>query len=484
MNIHYYFLALALHRKKREGNDVALLVSNQSVLALGISSGKAHETAMVNLLHNVDSGRHVVYTTYDPTEMCLGLAWQRQVSSIVYLDGFAAKLVEPTDDDLRTVNGLATDGEFAITGHIKYPNWRAIKTTLSQFPTTPTKLNTWIDWFDDWKNIELTDKASKVYDSLHKCNEVYKSRVVNVNERSMLNRVANCLPVQSGDCITEASRKDYAWMKVTYALAGAALPDSRNKLQGGHNIAAIMIDSTDKIIGWGVNINRLNICLHAETSMILAYLAKNGTSSLPDGVRLYSTLAPCHMCAGLITTVGRNASVVIGHVDPRIKDSSLDKNKNGSLQRLTTMMPIVQKPIVEVPELRAYVNRLGQPGLKPPTHFQSVLDQPNVFPKTKDPMVAKGFKTPFAAWMTERSQALGRQATAGDWLNDHHASESRKRGVTGFLRENAAPTLLFTYSLNSLKELIDSYVADPGETVILQRGVDLIESIKRNSLIR
>lgn len=483
MDINQFFLALALYRKSKEGQHVALL-TDDNVIAIGVASAVIHETAMTNLLHNYDL-RHcknpTVFSTDIPSEMCLGLAWQRGVRRVVYLDNFTPKVVSPTDEDLGKVSLLVAGSLFELIKTNYYSSKLAeFSASLNHFPTTESEQNDWITHFERIKEIEQSKRSQEITQSLFHCTSVFKARVVNPNEIDMLNRMAGSIPIQSGSCTTESNQKDNLWMKVTYALAGATLPESRISFPHGHNVAAIMVNSSDQIIGWGVNINRLNSCLHAETSMILAYLSSNPSSKIPDNVRIYSTLAPCHMCAGLITRVALNASVVIGHSDPRIKASSLERRVNGSIQCLTTMMPIVQKPIVDVPELRAYINRMGKPGVTPPTRFQSVIDHHNPHPKTSDPMVASGFQTPFAAWMIEKSKSSARQPSTGDWLSAHH-SQSRHHGVTTFLRESTAPKLLFTYSLDSLEELLD--VCDAGERIILQRGIDLIKKIRSVGLI-
>lgn len=485
MNIHYFFLAMALRDKENEGGkDVALLVSNNQVIAIGVVGNQAHEKAIVNLLHNFDrSSGCNIYATYVPTEMCLGLGWQRNVGSVVYLDGFNAKFVRPTDDGITDSFALGGDGDFQISQRINSPKWRDDKARLDTFPTSSDALSKWINLFNSPK-VDLTKGAYNIYDQIKRCGYVYHSRVSDVNEKSMLARMIDCVPVQTGACETEPSKKDNLWMKVAYALAGAALPDSRTALQQGHNVAAIMVSNTDIILGWGVNINRLNGCFHAETSMVLAYLARNNASKLPDGVRIYSTLAPCHMCAGLITTVGTNVPVVVGHMDPRIQKSALDRKKNGSIQRLTAVLPIVQKPIIEIPELRKYANSMSPENV--PKRFPSLAAVSNPHPGSRGTApddVMRPFA--FARWMSSTQAQLGRVPTAGDWLEAHHAEDGpRRKGVTTFLRNNPAPKQLFKYNLDSLQELLDASVGDKGETAILQRGIALIKKIKVGGLIK
>jgi|SRR5450830_207703 len=450
MNSHHYLLTLVLREKSLTGKDVAFLVSGTQVIAIGEASDKAHETAVVNLLHNhPNTSKLDVYSSCIPTEMCLGLCWQARVNAIVYPKNFAAKIVLPTDSAIRDELSLNAEGELDIPKRITGAGWQAKKLKLNTFPTSTPLLTEWIELFNS-DALELTPTADTLYTQMHGCKQVYDSRVNKQSELDMLTRIASSLPPQEDACITEQNNKDRLWMKIAYALAGAALPHNRGAgtLSSGHNVAAVMVSNTDVILGWGVNINGLNGCFHAETSMVLAYLIKNNTSTLPDGVRIYSTLAPCHMCAGLITTLGNNVPVVVGHIDPRIKNSALDLKKNGSIQRLTTMMPIVRKPVAT---------------------FQEAQEQPEVLAHSM--------------WVASIVAKTGKVPTTGDWLDAQHARSGKKVGVTTFLRQAPGPTLLFQYSLTSLKELLGSLVGDPGENKILERGIALIEKIREKGLI-
>ncbi|MBV6753295.1 hypothetical protein KV580_23495 [Pseudomonas chlororaphis] len=449
MNSHHYLLTLVLRKKSLTGKDVAFLVSGTKVIAIGEAGDKAYETAVVNLLHNhPNTSKLDVYSSCIPTEMCLGLCWQARVNAIVYPKNFAAKIVFPTDSAIRNELSLNAKGELDIPKRITGAGWQAKKLKLNTFPTSTPLLTEWIELFNS-DALELTPTANTLYTQMHGCNEVYDSRVNKQSELDMLTRVASSVPAQEGACVTEQNNKDRLWMKIAYALAGATLPHNRGagRLSSGHNVAAVMVSNTDVILGWGVNINGLNGCFHAETSMVLAYLIKSNTSKLPEGVRIFSTLAPCHMCAGLITTLGNNVPVVVGHIDPRIKNSALDLNKNGSIQHLTSMMPIVRKPVTAV--------------------------------KDADPAVFD-----HAGWVRSMIAKTGKLPSPGDWLDAQHAQEKQARGVTTFLRHNPAPTQLFQYSLTSLQELLDSLVGDPGENKILERGIALIKKIREKGLIR
>jgi tRNA(Arg) A34 adenosine deaminase TadA len=82
-----------------------------------------------------------------------------------------------------------------------------------------------------------------------------------------------------------------------------------------------MVDPSGKIIGCGVNTNKENGTFHAEVNCLQSYYKfnKNGYGGFPVNTRLYSTLEPCEMCAGMIWESAADANqflVYYGMVDP------------------------------------------------------------------------------------------------------------------------------------------------------------------------
>lgn len=92
-------------------------------------------------------------------------------------------------------------------------------------------------------------------------------------------------------------------------------------LAPGKNIAALLVADETRIIGWGINTNNDNYTRHAETNAIQAYQRGTATA-LPDTVRLYTTLQPCFMCAGLYRHAGGTACVY-DQEDPGMVGSAL-----------------------------------------------------------------------------------------------------------------------------------------------------------------
>ncbi|HKO59481.1 MAG TPA: Bd3614 family nucleic acid deaminase [Thermoanaerobaculia bacterium] len=97
---------------------------------------------------------------------------------------------------------------------------------------------------------------------------------------------------------------------------------------GGHNIGCVIVDGDGAIIGWGLNMNAVSVTFHGEVNALLNY-QRDHAGALPASTRFYTTLKPCHMCAGTIVTAGSNVTVLVGQDDANIKNSALDRRVNG-----------------------------------------------------------------------------------------------------------------------------------------------------------
>jgi tRNA(Arg) A34 adenosine deaminase TadA len=97
---------------------------------------------------------------------------------------------------------------------------------------------------------------------------------------------------------------------------------------GGHNIGCVIVDGDGAIIGWGLSMNAVGVTIHGEINALLNY-QRDHAGALPASTRFYTTLKPCHMCAGTIVTAGSNVTVLVGQDDANIKNSALDRRING-----------------------------------------------------------------------------------------------------------------------------------------------------------
>jgi tRNA(Arg) A34 adenosine deaminase TadA len=110
-----------------------------------------------------------------------------------------------------------------------------------------------------------------------------------------------------------------------YMMAAYALVSSRKfgatNVAGGKNIGVLLVSPDGKIIGCGVNTNKDNGTFHAEVNCLQSFYKynKNGFAGFPPNSRLYSTLEPCEMCAGMIWESAADPAkflVYYGMVDP------------------------------------------------------------------------------------------------------------------------------------------------------------------------
>jgi len=88
----------------------------------------------------------------------------------------------------------------------------------------------------------------------------------------------------------------------------------------GHNVGAVLASPSASILSWGLNFGQLNTTLHAEVSLIKAWqAARGGANIFPAGSRLYTTLEPCFMCAGQISSYADvpDFTIIYVQADPK-----------------------------------------------------------------------------------------------------------------------------------------------------------------------
>jgi tRNA(Arg) A34 adenosine deaminase TadA len=96
-------------------------------------------------------------------------------------------------------------------------------------------------------------------------------------------------------------------------LAGTRAPEARRD----NPIAALLVDPARGLLGWAANTGSRNATSHAEVNLVEGWLRSGRL--LPRGSRVYSTLKPCKLCAGLVWDAAedpRALAVFYGEDDP------------------------------------------------------------------------------------------------------------------------------------------------------------------------
>ncbi len=111
---------------------------------------------------------------------------------------------------------------------------------------------------------------------------------------------------------------DTLFMLFTYAVAGRVYSQGPSF---GSRIAAVLVGSQGQIYGWQVNARSINTTFHAETNLI------QGIGQVPQNTTLYSTLEPCHQCSGIFVRAG-GTRCVFGQNDPNMTNNTALQNIN------------------------------------------------------------------------------------------------------------------------------------------------------------
>ncbi|MCM2323757.1 MAG: Bd3614 family nucleic acid deaminase [Oligoflexia bacterium] len=86
----------------------------------------------------------------------------------------------------------------------------------------------------------------------------------------------------------------------------------------GRPIAALLVSAEGQLLEAALNTDYGNRTLHAEVNLLQTYFLRTGLP-LPLGARLYTTLKPCRMCAGMIWHCAediQSLKVFFGEDDP------------------------------------------------------------------------------------------------------------------------------------------------------------------------
>lgn len=362
-----FVMLLALHYKATHQNTNVAFVADYhtGIIASGVSSTiNPRHTAIANVLSGIgsveDTFNKTIYTTSQPTQFCIGMACMRKARKIIFPYGSTLKQIP--------LNGL--DGSSPTENYVGYGN-RSITHSLNNPTKDALKMRRYLDfknavwskqqqktiisdnaidwsynnvstWIGAWKQNAATHAdmlTTNAEDTLVSYNGIslanpYSSCQNFLNVSTKLNTGFTHAQASKVAPFIEQSLRDKLFFSILMTIVSMAITSKSydndvfgkkkpNNRPGGHNVGAILVDPQNRIVGWGLNIISENGIYHAETAMILSYLRRHNVAKLPQNCRLYTTLEPCHMCAGIINDVADNLKVYIAQKDVSINNNSL-----------------------------------------------------------------------------------------------------------------------------------------------------------------
>lgn len=326
------FLNLAHDLSQRRGVPVAIMANGWDAVAYGAASTGAlgSGTAIVNLLQNVHQrmdGRDI-YSTYRPTDADLGMARICRIRSIYMHDGTNVQRYKPEE----AVGSTGFTTAVPNSAEIKPVKVALVSggTAIPINPSTGTVASTWfasrsngVAWYDanGERAISSTSNA--------------------VPYTGVASPVLTAVPAVTRPVLAargDATRESL-FMTITYALLHATW--DRTPTLAGNKVACILVDPSDRIVSWGINmaVGAGNPTWHGEIVTLRRQLTSLGTTTLGRGYKIYTTLKPCYMCAGMIAEVApQGMTVIFGQDDPQITNSTLDRNVGRYSQKSTHIL--------------------------------------------------------------------------------------------------------------------------------------------------
>lgn len=328
-NFHDFVMELLLWKKGTSGHDYAIACTYQGVF-LGCARSNLDTrpitgTAVVNLLqsalaNNRDLNRAWIYSTAVPTEACKGMArLQTRGGKIFYeATGLKCYLADRPNPGLVQVSGWALSSRadlwsaLARGGRVRATWFAAVKgATLARRNYVP--------------QANLADAAAQAATDVESL-AVWTGRAADTltpffdPEAAGSFEIVRQLP---SDTARDAFFSLLA-QELVYRLRGRVAADS---IKSGHNIGSVLVDRAWKLVGWGVNTNKLNGSFHGETNTVQA-LESHGEDSLPAGGTMYTSLEPCEMCAGVIHNAVADGDeafrVIYIQADKTLSDTALN----------------------------------------------------------------------------------------------------------------------------------------------------------------
>ncbi|CAM4506948.1 cytidine/deoxycytidylate deaminase family protein [Corallococcus exiguus] len=303
----YHHEAMIRLDKLAEGQPAAMLVFPKSglyFLAFDASEELLGHSPLVNVVQNVLDGDSGVAKVWDKIKGCyLYLNYWPTESDL----GISIQQLTARDDRL-----ICRDWEAQVL-YLMQPSKENRKGLLKAFKADPT----------------VSNKPKAVASENGKDDP--ESKVCKAIKAEPKKKYVNALPrADARDfVIRSGSTRGYEKLSPTgkklfddiFLLAAFVLGSELFDGEKPHTVGALLVSEAGDLLSWGID---ESACIHAETSTLklLTQELRNGMREELESCRVYTSLEPCFMCAGLLAEFGatRKLAVVYGQVDPAVHE--------------------------------------------------------------------------------------------------------------------------------------------------------------------
>lgn len=362
------------------GSEVAIrFEANGKIIAIGINDARSvydARSAIINVLQNSKSTQETfIATSYladNTDEKSLGMCAMQKIKRVYFLN--KKKICS-----LKNQVGKETPWKEVIPMN----KFEGKQVSFNSLDSTSPK---------EWLNQIAANPPKPTTDSvtayMYKCYK--KATRFNYFENFPDLTLPANLP-SPGRRVNNALRHEI-FNKLAWAIVGEAISQRSIRYPDGHNIGSVLRGPEDQILAWGINTGSgsQNNTLHGEVNLILNYRKHTiQGKAIGEGLAndekpiVYSTLEPCHMCAGIIAAGGDHLTCYYSQIDEGIKKNALKRKSHDSSQLVIDEIPLIRKGANRMGRLmnfvylfeRGYINREPHKGVKKKPAVTSVLNR-------------------------------------------------------------------------------------------------------------
>ena len=221
----------------------------------------------------------IVFATYRPTVACLGAMKTHNLHSVCYVEGVVKRFIGTHGANVNQFGpGLWPHPHGASRMQVPH----------ELVPPEPLQNNPALARPIDYVTRAARRTGAAAVNAVHLTN--WRNSWSAPGQIAGQRQIAGLNQMLAAGPASGREFADTLFMLLAYTIAGRVAPPAHQ----GARIAAVLAAPTGQIYGWEVNQRMRNTTYHAETNLV-----QELGGPIPEDATLYSTLEPCHQCAGL-----------------------------------------------------------------------------------------------------------------------------------------------------------------------------------------